>query len=123
MEYKIENIRDIRDNYHDLIMNYPLNTEQVWDREFIIRDNLEEKGYGIINFVNYPLFIDHAYYGHFNSINGDKLKLTKLYRILKRLGIVCFLRAYVDVPSRCAIVFPENVDCDLLDYIDKIDDF
>ncbi len=123
MEYTVENIVNIRSNYHDLIMNYPLSTEQVWDKEIIIRDKLEEKGYGIINFINFPLFINHIYYGHFNSIDGDYSKLAKLYYMLKKLGIICFLRTYIESPSKGVIIFPENIDCDLLDYLDKIDEY
>ena len=120
MNYIEENVRLIRDNYHDLIMNYPLDTEQVWDKEFIIRDKLEEKGYNLINFVNFPLFIDNIHFGHFNAINGYKSSLNRLFPQLRSFGFVCLLRDYDDVMSKGAIVFPENITCELFDYIDNI---
>lgn len=123
MEYTKENVRLIRDNYHDLIMGCPLGTEEVWDREFIIRDKLEDKGYGIVNFVNFPLIIDHTYFGHFNAINGDKFKLRQLYQELRGCGFACFLRTYEDRASRSAIVFPENVTCEVLKYVDEVKSF
>lgn len=124
MEYIKENIPLIRQNYHDMIMGYPLDTEEVWDKEFIIRDKLEEKGYGIINFVNFPLIIKHDYFGHFNAINGDKSKLVKLHHELRhKCGFTCFLRTYEESPSRGAIIFPENVDCELLEYVDRIEKY
>lgn len=109
----------VRSNYHDIVMGYPLSTEEVWDLEFGIRDELESKGYGIINYCNFPLRIDKCYIGHFNSINGEKGKIRKLFKVLMEY-FDCFYREDYERLSEAWIVFPKNVTCELFYVLDKV---
>lgn len=112
-------IRGVRANYRDVVMNYPLLTEEVWDLEFGITDELESKGYGLITFCNYPLYIDEYYIGHFNSINGSKRKVRKLFKYLMDC-FDCFYRENYEKPSEAWIVFPCNLDCEVFYVLDKV---
>jgi len=112
MEY---NEQELQEYYHDIIMDYPLNTETVWDIEFKMRDYIEEKGYGIINYCNYPLIIKDKYMGHYNSISGDSYMIKLLYSQIKSWGYLCYYRKDIETPSKAYIIFPKNVVCEICD--------
>lgn len=101
------------EEYHDIIMNFPLSTEQVWDIEFEIRDFIGEKGYGLINFCNYPLIIDGQYMGHYNSIDGYSKSIRLLYLQIKQWGYDCYYKRDSTTPSQAFIIFPKNVVCEI----------
>lgn len=113
---------DWRKYYHDRIMNFPLDTESVWDIEFKIRDIIEEKGYGVINYCNYPLYINNKYMGHYNSIDGDSKLVKLLYLQIKSWGYDCYYRKDSEVFSMGYIIFPKNVVCEINEDLNKLKD-
>jgi hypothetical protein len=98
-----------------MMKNYPLSIEEVWDKQFELREALEEE-YGLVNFNNYPLFLDGLYMGHFNSISGEALKIKKLYNLCKK-EFKCYYRRSYDKPSEANIIFPYNVTVEVYDKI------
>ena len=94
-------------------MKYPLDTEAVWDIEFKMRDYIEEKGYGIINYCSYPLIINDKYMGHYNSISGDSHMIKLIYSQIKSWGYHCYYRRDIEVSSKAYIIFPNNVVCEI----------
>lgn len=107
--------KSMQENYNNMIMEYPLGVEEVWDREMIIRDSLQEE-YGLVNFVNRTLMIGEDYLGHYNSIIGESKSMRRLYYVLKKY-FKCYYRREGYTAS---IIFPFNVSCEVYNVLDKI---
>lgn len=115
-----ENVLKWRKRYSDIIKQCPLNTEQVWDIEFEIRDIIKEKGYGLINFCNYSLIINKEYIGHFNAIDGSSKMIKLLYSQIKSWGYECYYQFNEEKPTMAYIVFPKNLTYEIKEDLYKL---
>lgn len=111
----IDEQREWHEYYNDKIMNFPLSTEEVWDIEFEMREFIESKGYGLINYCNYPLRINGKNMGYYNSIDGYSKNIKLLLLQIKQWGYECYYRRDLDVSSKAYIIFPKNVVCEIKD--------
>lgn len=115
----VGDVGGVRREYNRVIMEFPLSVEEVWDLEFGIRDELECKGFGLVNFCNFPLVVDGVFVGYFNSIDGDRVKIRRLFSVLCEF-FDCFYRVDSEKLSVGYIVFPLNVTCEVFYVLDKV---
>lgn len=111
--------QQLEDYYYDLVMNCPVEKGKVWDIECHIRDIVEEKGYDLINFCSFPLFIKGRYMGNYNSIKGYSKQIKYLFRQIKGWGYECYYRKNYEKSSESHIIFPKNLIYELEDNFKK----
>lgn len=121
-EYYIKNKEHIREEYTILkLYSKEYSIEEVFSMYETVRDSLQDKGYGLVNFCNHLLIIDREDMGYYNGMSGMYLPMKYLHKQLVDFGLECFFRRDYRRSSEAVIIFIKNYDWVALDYLDDIE--